>query len=375
VEGGVVKEAGPTRRVENLARARNAIEMNAAGRVVLPGFVDSHTHLLFPLEGSGDSAHPDGGQNVRTISGSRLAAKARVHLESMARHGTTTVEVKTGCGPDPVAEMKILRALARLKRKPLDVVPTFLLCLPPSQIGPAQHWRALENWMGEEFLPRMSRRKLVHFADLCWQEQPGLRAVWSRYLELAGEAGLALKVHAEGPDPSGAVALAIQRGATSVDHLEHASARDAALLGRSASIATLLPCHSFHCDGYYAPARSLIEAGAAVALGTNFNPGLTPTLNMQAAIKLACCRMGMSPEEAITAATINGAYALGCGESAGSLEPGKSADVLILNVADYRELAHHFGTNLVRTTIKSGEIIWEEGKVAPRKAQELRPSR
>jgi imidazolonepropionase len=374
IDDGVLKEVGPSRRVENLSLARKAIEINAAGRVVMPGFVDSHTHLLFPLRGSEEPSPGSGTQNIRTIAGSRLAVKARGHLEAMARHGTTTVEVKTGCGPDIIAEMKILRALAGLKQEPLDVIPTFLLRLPPSGIGPVEHWRALEAWIGEELLPRLQKRRLARFADLYWQDQPGLMDAWSRYLELVERSGLSSKVHAEGVNPSAAVMLAAEYGATTIDHLEHAAVDDANLLARVGTIATLLPCASFHHDTPYAPARAFIDAGAAVALATNFNPCLTPMLNMQAVIKLACCRMGMTPAEAVTAATINGAHALGCADKVGSLEPGKLGDVLVLNIPDYRELAHQFGTNLVHTTIKRGEIIWQEGKVAPRDAEDLRPS-
>ncbi|MBV8729805.1 MAG: amidohydrolase family protein [Acidobacteriia bacterium] len=289
----------------------------------------------------------------------------------MARHGSTTVEVKTGSGPDGIAEVKILRALAGLKQKPVDVIPTFLLRLPPSVIGAAAHWNALERWIGDEFLPKLHRRALARFADLCWSDQPRPAPFWERYLELVARAGLALKVHAEGPEAGAAVAMAAAYGATSIDHLERATADDAKLLGQTETIATLLPCASFHNDTPYAPARALIEAGAAVALATNFNPTLTPALNMQTVIKLACCRMHMTAAEAISAATINGAHAVGCAAKAGSLEPGKAGDVLILNIADYRELAHHFGTNLVRITIKGGEIIWEDGRVAPRDADDL----
>jgi imidazolonepropionase len=360
--------------VENLALARKAIEVNAAGRVVMPGFVDSHTHLLFPLLRNGESAQFESAQSIRTMGSSRLAAKARAHLEAMARHGTTTVEVKTGCGPDPVAETTILRVLAGLKEKPVDVTPTFLLRLPPSKIGPEAHWAAIEDWMGKEFLPKLRRRKMAHFADLCLRDHTGPLSTWTHYLHLVERSGLRLKLHAEGTATGQAVELAMRHEAISIDHLEHATADDAAALGRAETIATLLPCHSFHHDGRYAPARGLIDAGAAVALATNYNPCLTPTLNMQTAIKLACCRMGMTAAEAVSAATINGAHALGCAERIGSLEPGKAGDVLVLNVADYRELAHTFGANLVHTTVKRGEIIWEEGKVAPRQSNDLRPS-
>ncbi len=372
IHDGVLKEVGPTRRVENLALARDAIELNAAGRVVMPGFVDSHTHLMFPLPLTSEATATGGTQTIRTMAGSRLAVKARSHLEAMARHGSTTVEVKTGCGPDVIAELKILRALAGLKQPPVDVVPTFLLRLPPSRVGPAEHWNALEAWIGDEFLPKLRRRAWARFADLYWLDQPSLLPSWKRYLDLVLRNGLSSKLHAEGPSPSGAVALASEYGASSIDHLEYATMADTRALGCMRTIATLLPCASFHSDTQYAPARGLIQAGAAIALATNFNPCLTPVLNMQAVIKLACCRMGMTPAEAISAATINGAHALGCADRVGSLEPGKLGDVLVLNISDYRELAHHFGTNLVRTTVKRGEIIWEDGKVAPRAAEDLR---
>jgi imidazolonepropionase len=378
VRDGVLLEVGPTRRVENLALARNAAEISAGGRVVMPGFVDSHTHLLFPsvgrAAGPSDSEVAAGARTLRSTTGMRLETKARLHLEAMARHGTTTVEVKTGCGPDPSAEMKILRVLASLKQKPLDIVPTFLLRLPHADFWGMEQWPAVKEWIGAEFLPKIRRRRLARFADLYWQEDAGLGASGGQYLELARRIGLGAKVHAEVPSPGAAVALAAEHQAASVDHLEYASAADAAVLGRSGTLATLLPGASFHRDGRYAPARSLIEAGAAVALATNFNPHHTPTLNMQAVVQLACYRMGMTPAEAISAATINGAHALACADTVGSLEPGKSADLLILNISDYQELAHHFGMNLVHTTIKRGEIIWEEGKVAPRPVEILRPS-
>jgi imidazolonepropionase len=378
VRDGVLEEVGPTRRVENLAQARDAVEISAGGRVVMPGFVDSHTHLLFPsvarAADPSDAELAAVARSLRSTTGMRLETRARLHLEAMARHGTTTVEVKTGCGPDPSAEMKILRVLASLKQKPLDIVPTFLLRLPHADFWADERWLAVEEWIGSEFLPKIRRRRLARFADVYWQDDAGLAPSAAQYLDLARRIGLGGKVHAEVPAPGAAVALAAEHQAASVDHLEYATADDAAVLGRSPTVATLLPAASFHRDARYAPARSLIDAGAAVALATNFNPQHTPTLNMQAVVQLACYRMGMTPAEAISAATINGAHALACADAVGSLEPGKSADLLILNISDYHELAHHFGMNLVHTTIKRGEIIWEEGKVAPRPIEHIRPS-
>jgi imidazolonepropionase len=371
VRDGVLVEAGTTRRVENLALARKAIEVSAVGRVIMPGFVDSHTHLLFPPPGS-YAPEPQAGEHaLRTLTGMRLETRARIHLEAMARHGTTTVELKTGSGLDQNAEMKILRVLWALKRKPLDVVATFLWRRPPLDSEEQVPSSGADSPF-LEFLGRISRRRLAAFADLAWDQQPASGI--AGYLAEARRLGLGRKVHAEGASVSGAVALAIEHGAASIDHLEHATAADASLLGRSQTIATLLPCASFHSDGRYAPARALIDAGAPVALATNFNPHHTPTLNMQAVVKLACSCMGMTPAEAISAATINGAHALACADKVGSLEPGKSADLQILNISDYRELAHHFGMNLVQTTMKRGEFIYQEGEVAPRPPKDLRPA-
>ncbi|HUI80183.1 MAG TPA: amidohydrolase family protein [Bryobacteraceae bacterium] len=374
VRDGVLIEVGPTRRIENLAEAQKADEVSAVGRVVMPGFVDSHTHLLFPPPGSFATEIAVGARAIRTITGMRLETRARIYVEAMARHGTTTVEVKTGCGPDRSAEMKLLRVLAALKQKPLDVVATFLLRLAPSDPYDEPETEADAEWISSEFLPKIRRRRLAAFADLVWEEQSDRRRYFREYLRIAQSLGLERKLHADGPDPSAAIAAALEAGVTSIDHLEHATADDAELLARAGTVATLLPCASFHSDGRYAPARALIEAGVPVALATNFNPQHTPTLNMQAVVNVACLRMGMTPAEAITAATINGAHALGRAEKSGSLEPGKIADLLILNISDYRELAHHFGTNLVHSTMKRGEFIYEEGLVAPRSARNLRPA-
>ena len=373
MEGGVLLEVGPTRRVENLALARRAVEVSAVGRVVMPGFIDCHTHLLFPPPGPFLSEPEAAARAIRTLTAQRLESQARTHLEAMARHGTTTVEIKTGCGPDLSAELKILRALAALRQQPVSIVPSFLLRPGASKLWPGDQWDALESQASSDFLHKIRGRNLARFADVCVEDSLPSDSL-GRYFDSARHLGLGSKVHAEGGSASAGVALAVQHGAISVDHLEHAMPHDVARIGASDTIATLLPCASFHNNSVYAPARALIDAGATVALGSNFNTHHTPTLNMQTVIKLACCRMAMSPAEAISAATINAAHVLGCAGTVGSLEPGKAADLLILNISDYRELAHHFGTNLVHRTIKRGQIIWEDGEVAPRPTSDLRQS-
>jgi len=364
----MVLEVGPSRRLENLAVAREAVEINAAGRVVLPGFVDSHTHLAFPPAGLPDDQDPDrAARAVRSFTAQRLEFRARAYLEAMARHGTTTVEVKTGCGPDESAESKILRVLWSLRYNPVDLIPSFLFMLPPSLNGDAA---TAADWVVAELLPKIRRRGIAKFADLAWDSNPSLAPYFDRYLLSAREMGFRCKIHADQKEPGYAIDLALRHQVVSIDHLEHASPAGAEALAGAGIIAILLPCAGFK-KGCAAPARALIDSGVAVALGTNFNPHHTPTLNMQAAVTMACWRLGMSIEEAISAATYNSAHALGCAEQAGSIEPGKSADLVVLNTGDYRELGANLGTNLVHLTMKRGKVIYKEGEVAPRPVEAL----
>jgi imidazolonepropionase len=184
--------------------------------------------------------------------------------------------------------------------------------------------------------------------------------------------GFRCKIHADGAAPS-AVAMALDHLVVSVDHLETATADGAALLAASSTLATLLPAVAWRTGGPFPPARALVDAGAAVALASNFNAHHTPGLSMQTVVALACLEMAMTPEEAICAATINGAHALGCAARLGSLEPGKAADAIVLETSDYRELASHFGVNLVQLTMKQGRIIYRQGEVGPRAGENLRP--
>jgi len=373
IRNGVIEEVGLTRRIENLSVAKGAIDINATGRVVMPGFVDSHTHLVFPPPGMGLCDDAAAVRAVRTGTCQRLQARVRAYLEAMARHGTTTVEAKTGCGPDGRAETKLFRVLAALKNHPLEIVPTFFFRLPNTDRPGEEGVEAWAEWVFREFLPKIRRRRLAHFADLAWEDGPEHRELYSRYLETARGLGFGSKIHADQFSPAAAIALAVEHSAVSVDHLEHATAADAALLGGSRTMATLLPYASFCTGGRHAPGRAFIDAGVAVALGTNFNRQHTPTLNMQSVVALACMWLGMTPAEAISAATINSAHALECADRVGSLELGKSADLVILNVTDYREVAHHFGTNLVHMTMKHGEFIYKEGEVSTRPPRDLQP--
>ncbi len=365
IRDGVLREVGLSRRVENLTEARSAVEINATGRVVIPGFVDSHTHLSFPPAGSGPIDLAGAVRAIHTCSAKLLAARAMVYLESMARHGTTMVEVKTGCGQDETADVKILRALAELRISPVDVAPTYLLRLPGAA-NATELERTAAIWAATDLLPRIHRRGMAQIADVVWDADPTMYPLFVHYLEAARVMGFARKVHTGPTAPSGEVLTAVENGALSVDHLGRADPVELGLLARSPTVATLLPCEAFCSGAQPAPGRAIVDGGAAVALATNFNPRDSPVLSMQTAIALACRQMGLSPAEAISAATINAAHALGCADRAGSLESGKPADLLLLNISDYRDLPLQLGANLVHLTMKRGEVIYQEGKVARR---------
>ena len=370
IRDGILVEVGPSRRVENLAQARDAIEINAAGRVVMPGFVDAHTHLAFPPAGI-DAPEPAAAvRALHTVTGQRLEVRTRAYLEAMARHGTTTVEVKTGCGLDEGAEAKLLRMLCALRGEPIDLIPSFLFRLPSELNGGSRH---ATEWVVAKLLPKIRRRGVTHFADLAWDCDPALLPCFDLYLEAARELGFERKIHADGASPAAAIALATLHHVVSIDHLEHATASEVRQIAEAGIMTTLLPGTSFSGDAKEAPARALIDAGAAVALGSNFNPHYAPALNMQTVVALACGRLGMTIEEAICAATVNGAHALGCAERVGSLEPGKAADLLVLNAGHYRDLEHSLGTNLVHLTMKRGKFIYKEGEVAPLQADIFLP--
>jgi len=326
----------------------------------MPGFVDCHTHLAFPQNGT----TPDNGDSaarLRAGTAARLAIRAKAHLEAMARHGTTTVEVKTGCGPDESAETKLLRVLHGLKQDPIDVFATFFFRLPGDDVGGAHD--AATDWVIDELLPKIKRRKLARFADMAWNPNPTWHNRFSRYLQAARHLGFGCRIHADQICAGPAIRMAMEHLAVSIDHLEHASASEAAMLAGGSTIATLLPNASFW-GADPAPARALIDAGVPVALATDFNPRDMPAMSLQAVVSLACRHLKMTAEEAISAATINAAHVLGRAERTGSLEPGKFADLLILSVPDYRELANNLGNNLVRMTMKRGEVIYQEGGVA-----------
>lgn len=376
IEDGRIVEVGLSRRVENLALAHRCQEIDATGHVVMPGFVDCHAHLVWGVAGldeyetriAGAGGEPAEElrstiQALRNVAAKRLESRARQFVNAMIRHGTTTVEAKSGYGLDERDELKILRVQAMLNRAPLDIASTFLAPrnLPATHAGdPAGYI----SWMCSVLLPSIRRRGFARFAGLRCGEGSLNMDLSRRYLEAARALGFLLKVHAGQSAASDAVRLAVEVGAASVDNLRKVDTAEVDLLALSNTLAVLLPgCYFYDGGGWCAPARQLIDGGAAVALGTNFNPGASSTCSMPVVVALACAHLGMSPAEAICAATFNAACAMGCEKVAGSLEVGKPADLIVLNASDYREIPYYFGVNLVNRTVKRGVTVYQEGKV------------
>jgi imidazolonepropionase len=290
-----------------------------------------------------------------------MLVRARRALAAFYSTGTTTVEAKSGYGLDEAAEFRTLGAIAVLRKDGYDVIPTYLGAhVRPPEFGSSGEYI---EWMASSMIPRIAGSGLAVFADAFCEHGAFTLDETRRYLGAARRNGLELKLHAEQFSRSGAARLGVELGAVSVDHLESAGEEDADALAQSPTIATLLPGAVFHLGlDTYPPARLLIDRGAAVALATDYNPGTSPTTSMPMILSLACTQMRMSPAEAITAATINGAHALRVADRVGSIDVGKDGNLAIFDAGDYREIPYHFGMNLVSATIYRGELIGQTAR-------------
>jgi imidazolonepropionase len=366
---------GPRRRIEKLRAARRAEKLDLQGRVVLPGFVDSHTHLIFPASRAAEYeqrlagatyeqiARKGGGirstvAHLRRAPAAQLETRAIANLNEFAVHGTTTIEAKSGYGLDWKNELKMLELLQQLhQRHPLDIRATFL----GAHVVPHEFRKrpdAYVDLLVHRWIPTVAMAGLAEFCDV-YCDRGAFTVAQSRRILAAGRAGgLVPRIHAEQLANTGAARLAIELQAASADHLEKINRSDIHALALSNVVCTLLPGCCFHLGlAHYAPARPLIDAGAIVGIATDFNPGTSPTLSMSIILSLACNQMRMTPAEAITAATINPAYSLRLHDRVGSLEVGKYADIAAFDVADYREIPYYFGVNLCCFTMKRGAVI------------------
>ncbi len=367
IEGETIAWIGPhgERRFDGDER------LDCAGRTVLPGFVDSHTHIAF----AGDRAHEfamrlrgatyqqiaaaGGGilstmRAVRASSVEQLVERSRPLVRSAFRHGTTTIEAKSGYGLDTASELRLLEAIGRLNgAEGPDLVATFL----GAHDVPPEHREDRERYIDEiinEMLPAVAARGLARFCDVFSDTGYFTVEESERIFAAARTHGFELKVHADELSAFGGAEMAARVGAVSADHLLMISDAGIEAMREAGVVATLLPGTAFYLGLPYAPARRMIEQGLTVALATDCNPGSNMCENMQMTLALACMGMRMTVEEAIAAATLNGAAALGLSRSIGSVEVGKRADMAIFDVPDYPAIVYHYGVNQVAAVVKNG---------------------
>ena len=385
---GEILAVGRTRDLRSQARRLQARTIDCRGRVVMPGFVDSHTHLVFAgsrvedyvrqLKGATYEEIAQAGGGIRLTarlvaqaSPRELAAQALGFLREFAACGTTTVEVKTGYGLEVDQEIKLLRVIRRLAGDGphgpagIELIPTLLAAhaLPAGFEGRRKEY--IDRIIGR-LIPWATRQGMAQFID-CFCDRGAFTVQECRRVLEAGAAhGLVARLHADQLTRTGGARLALDLNAASADHLDHLTAADIRALALSPVVATLLPGSNLHLGlRRYAPARRLVDAGAAIALATDFNPGTCPTLNMQFILSLACAAMHLTPAEAISAATINAAYSLQRDARLGSLEAGKQADLTVMAVDDYRKIPYYFAWNHCVLTAKRGEIIYSRLEDAP----------
>ena len=357
-------------RAKILAGYEGDTELDAGGRLVMPGFVDAHTHLVYAGSRADEMQRKIAGESyldilksgggiratvkaVRAADEDVLFNQATRRLDQVLAHGATTVEIKTGYGLNAEAELKLLRVIERLQHThAVDVVAAFL----GAHIVPSDQARQdYLDWLSGSALE--TAKPYARFFDVfCEQEAFSIQET-ERLLRAARAAGFRLKVHAGQFYSLGAAGLAADLGAVSVDHCDHLGNDEIEKMSRAGTVAVLLPGATFFTGSpTYADARTLIARGVPVALATDFNPGSCPCFSMQMIVALACLKMRMTAAEAVVAATINAARAIDKGEEVGSLEPGKKADLIILNIDSVEQLPYHFGVNLVYRVIKTGRV-------------------
>jgi imidazolonepropionase len=354
--------------------AGDAEIVDAHSRVVMPGFVDAHTHLVFAgnrlddfeRRSRGETyeqiAKAGGGiwstvQKTRAASELDLLTQAKKHANWFLSCGTTTAEAKSGYGLTVEGELKLLRVMRQLKEEvPLEIVPTFLGAHAiPRELSPDEYLDVVIT----EMLPRVSTEKLAEFCDVFCEGGYFDIGRSRKILSAAKKVGLSLRGHVDQLTNSGGAKLMAEMGATTADHLEQTDEEGIAALKKANVQPVLLPGSVYALgSNRYPRAREMIEVGLAVVLATDFNPGSSPTPSMPMVLSLACTQMKMSPAEAITASTLNAAYSVNRGDKIGSLEPGKFANFAIFDCEDYRELAYWFGFQQTHSVYVRGNCVW-----------------
>lgn len=374
VENDTIAWVGPMNELSMSSLGGETNVLDCMERVLFPGFVDAHTHAVFAGDRSREFAMRCAGatyqeiaaagggilstvREVRRTSKKELKKNARWFLSKMLKHGTTTVEIKSGYGLSPDNELKMLEAINELREEEIiGIVPTFLgaHAIPPEFTGNSAGYI---DQILTKMIPYIGSKHLAVFCDV-FCEKGYFSVDDSRKILLrAKDAGMKSKIHAEELSMLGGAGLAAEIGASSADHLEHISEEGRQAMANAGTVAVVLPGVSFFLNQPYAPARKLIDAGIPVAIATDFNPGSCMSYDMPLMMTLACTQMNISPEEAIVASTMNAAAALDLSAEIGSIEKGKKADLILLNIPDYRNLPYQFGENHIEKVVKSGVIL------------------
>ncbi|MEM2102987.1 MAG: imidazolonepropionase [Candidatus Bathyarchaeia archaeon] len=378
VDHGKIVAIGKTQKI--LSRFEGKQTIDASGKLVMPGFVDPHTHLVFAgsrekefelrIKGASYLEILKRGVGIlqtvretRKASLSQLVETCKKTLDTMLTHGTTTVEAKSGYGLRLKDEIKILDAIKHLNQQhPINIVPTFMgaHAVPQEYEGRTEDYVEL---VSNEMIPKITEKKLAEFCDVFCEKDVFTPEQSRKILQSGKKHGLTPKIHADELSRLGGAELAAEVGAISAEHMLFSSEEGIKALAKHGIIAVLLPAASFSLMmNRYAEARKMINLGVPVALGTDYNPSCWVE-SVQMVIAFACRELKMSPAEAITAATINAAHAIGRAGEVGSLETGKRADVLVMNVSNHNFLGYRFGTNMVDKVIKNGVLVVDQGKM------------
>ncbi|GIO18063.1 imidazolonepropionase [Oceanobacillus oncorhynchi subsp. incaldanensis] len=382
IEDGKIVEVGTDAEMREKYQGQldSVTEIDASGKTVTPGLIDPHTHLVHAgtreneyamrLKGKTYMEIMESGGGIHATTRATQAASyetlyeaSKKRLDKFLLHGVTTVEAKSGYGLTLEHELKQLEVAEQLRQNhPIDIVSTFMgaHAVP---LDEKKNPEAFVTRVVEEMIPEVAERKLATFNDVFCERGVFTPEQSKRVLEAGKQYGLIPKIHADEIEPYAGAELAAEVGAISADHLLKASDEGIKAMAEKGVVGVLLPGTAFFLMAEFAPARKMIDAGVAVALSTDQNPGSSPTISLPFIMNLGCLKMNMTPEEVLTATTINAAHAIGCADEAGSLEAGKKADITIFDVPNYLTLSYQYGMNHVDTVIKSGKQLVVEGRL------------